>query len=207
MDRFILAVATIAAALPAAAQDVLTPPPLAEVAALAESIYADACPRFPDSYSEEPKEFTIRYRSDFDGPDDPEREMKLYQVFCYVGAYNLSNVYFTWDDVSGLLPLSFVVPRIEVTYEGGETDDRNVKDIFITGLGSSMTLTNPTYHPATETLTSNGYWRGMGDASSGGVWVRRDTDFVLQSYWVDASYDEEVNPVTILDYGKPKVVK
>jgi hypothetical protein len=41
----------------------------------------------------------------------------------------------------------------------------------------------------------------VGDASSRGTWVFADGGFRLIRYEVDASYDGEINPQTIVDYG------
>lgn len=42
--------------------------------------------------------------------------------------------------------------------------------------------------------------RGVGDASPNGVWTFRDGNFVLVKYDVDASYDGEIEPQTVVDY-------
>ncbi|TIV72916.1 MAG: DUF1176 domain-containing protein, partial [Mesorhizobium sp.] len=44
-------------------------------------------------------------------------------------------------------------------------------------------------------------WRGVGDASSSGTYLFRNGDFSLVQYDVDASYDGEINPQTIIDYN------
>ena len=56
--------------------------------------------------------------------------------------------------------------------------------------------------PATRTVTSHSKWRGLGDASSSGQWLFHNGRFILKSYDADASYDGEINPQTVLDYGR-----
>lgn len=69
-------------------------------------------------------------------------------------------------------------------------------------MGAVTTLTNSTFDEETKTITSNAYWRGIGDASSIGVWEFREASFALKRYEVDATYDEEVNPQVLVDYDK-----
>ena len=41
------------------------------------------------------------------------------------------------------------------------------------------------------------------DASSAGTYLFRNGNFSLVQYDVDASYDGEINPETVLDYNTP----
>jgi hypothetical protein len=52
-------------------------------------------------------------------------------------------------------------------------------------------------------LTSWSKWRGVGDASANGTWAFKNGRFVLVKYDVDASYDGEINPQTVIDYDSP----
>ena len=97
----------------------------------------------------------------------------------------------------------------EVTDDGTNIRERNfgdelcvVDDAFtsIVGYTAESTLVNSDYDPGTQTLTSYNKWRGVGDAFSAGTWIFREGAFTLVRYDVDASYDGEQNPVTILDY-------
>ena len=82
-----------------------------------------------------------------------------------------------------------------------------MKSIAITGYSARFTAVNAEYDPKTKTITSGSLWRGVGDASSGGTWVFDAGEFVLQTYEVDATYDGESNPKTIVDFAKPQMVK
>lgn len=208
LRTFALAALVAAFPLAAPAQDATPAPPTAEaVQALSDQLYAEACPRFEGGYSEPAESFDIAFRYESDDAGQPERLLRLFRVFCFAGAYNMSNMFFTWDEIEGLRPLSFAQPRFAVTYEGEDGSDAVVKSISITGLGSTVRLVNSAFDPEAGAITSNSYWRGLGDASSGGVWMLRDGEFVLQTYYVDGSYDEQINPVTIVDYTKPQKVK
>jgi hypothetical protein len=59
---------------------------------------------------------------------------------------------------------------------------------------------NSFYDPATLSITTFAKWRGVADASSNALYIFRNGRFSLIKYEVDASYDEEINPETLLDY-------
>jgi hypothetical protein len=59
---------------------------------------------------------------------------------------------------------------------------------------------NSSFDEASQTITSASKWRGVGDASDSGTWIFRNGEFTLVKYDVDASYDGEVNPETVLDF-------
>ena len=59
---------------------------------------------------------------------------------------------------------------------------------------------NSGYDEDTKTITSYSKWRGVGDASSAGTWIFRNGEFALVKYEVDASYDGEINPETVIDF-------
>ena len=75
-----------------------------------------------------------------------------------------------------------------------------VEAIDIIGFQAADRLVNSEYDGTTKTITSYPKWRGIGDASSTGKWIFRNGDFTLVQYEVDASYDDEINPETVLDY-------
>lgn len=153
----------------------------------------------------EPEVFDLSYVDSYD-PAGEERPFRLYQFNCFGGAYNLNSVFYGWDGVSGLRPISFAVPNVDVEYESraggdGDEDDSKVAAITIAGVGARLLLSNAEVHAAEAVIESVGYWRGIGDASSRGEWVLRDGAFSLQRYEVDASYDGEVNPLAVVDYN------
>lgn len=150
----------------------------------------------------EPQIFDLTYREPYDDADRAERKFRLYQFTCDAGAYNVSSIFYGWDDSWGLRPLSFAYPTIEAVY--GETPD-NATDaplerVEVKGMGSRLRVTNPTVDADTGTISAIGYWRGIGDASDSSIWAFEGGEFVLKRYDVDASYDGEINPETVFDY-------
>lgn len=159
----------------------------------------------------EPDIYDLPFRDPYQEPDEPERLLRLYQFTCNGGAYNFQSVFLRWDQYGGVKLLTFAVPSYEVTYaDTGKGEDEMPEDqvldhITVTGMTTQNALTNPTFDPETRTLTSVGYWRGIGDASSTGTWVQRGEDFALQSYDIDPTYDGEVNPIRVFDRSTPEI--
>lgn len=130
-----------------------------------------------------------------DGP----QTATLYKFHCDTGAYNLINVWYLAREFSPPEPVSFAEPRYDVVYENGDSDGA-VLDVRVEGFTAQTTLVNSDFDPAAATISAVSFWRGIGDASSRGVWMFDDGAFVLKRYEVDGSYDGEVNPVLIVDY-------
>lgn len=155
----------------------------------------------------EPQVFDFTYVDSLGGEERPYR---LYQFNCFGGAYNLSSVFYGWDLSWGLRQLSFAAPEVTVTYAthpaNGEEDDTEVTGLALAGMHSRLLLTNAEVDPATGTIEAVSHWRGLGDASSRGVWVLRDGEYALSTYEVDGSYDGEVDRVPVVDYGSPVAV-
>ena len=148
-----------------------------------------------------PEVFDFTYRYDFDEADAPGRPLKVYRFFCSQGAYNAQHAYFLWDERSGLRPVSFASPTYEVEFEKPDNPDSAATAVRLTGMGTVPTLVNSGIDPDTGTLTSMGYWRGLGDASAGGTWVLQEGEYRLESFDVDPSYDGEVTYFRVVDFG------
>lgn len=149
--------------------------------------------------------YDFTYRGTYDEPDDPDRRFRLYRFNCSGGAYNFSSVFYGWDEVSGLAPLSFAVPSILPVYKDLETNpDGTLIGLKSTGTSSRFLVTNADVDAETGAISSVAYWRGIGDASSSGVWTLGDGEYVLTTYDVDASYDGEINPVRVYDRTEPE---
>lgn len=133
------------------------------------------------------------------GPEDAEDERHIHQFLCNRGAYNESHVYVLADDHGDLRPLGFATPTLDIRYEDDDENEK-VDAIYVTGFRSVAELTNASFDAKTMTLTSFAKWRGVGDASASGTWIFRDGAFALVRYDVDASYDGEENPQTVVDY-------
>jgi len=135
-------------------------------------------------------------------PGEPAREYRLFRFFCDMGAYNEIHVYYLADPFGEVRPLQFTEPDLDIRYENDD-HEAAVVEINITGYVATDRLVNSFYDPATLTITSYAKWRGIGDASSSGTYLFRNNRFTLVKFDVDASYDEEMNAKTVLDYATP----
>lgn len=203
MRPAILAAAFALAALPAHGQDGATAPELAEVEAIFTALYEQNCPRFDDEPLVPSEVFDLSVPYGGDDEAQPDQPLRVYQFFCFTGAYNANFVYFTWTELEGLQPLSLTYPLYDITW--ADEEETEVRSLDISGYVSRPIITNPTFDPETVTISAVSYWRGIGDASSGGVWRYKDGAFVLETFFVDATYDEEVNPETIVYFAPPQI--
>jgi hypothetical protein len=153
----------------------------------------------PDGTADAPEAFKIAWQQPDASESDPERQARLFRFFCGMGAYNESHVYFLWNDIDGLRELQFATPELDIRYENDDTEGK-VDSITIIGYTTDTGLLNSSYDEETRTILSADKWRGVGDASSSGTWIFRNGDFTLVKYDVDASYDGEINPETVLDF-------
>jgi hypothetical protein len=168
--------------------------------ALFQKSFEETCTRDPFAEAEElePERHTITYRFAYDDIDGPPREAHLFRFFCMRGAYNEIHVHLLADDTGELMPVSFVVPELDIRYEDEATMEE-VRSIDVIGFTSRPELVNSEYDAETLTMTAHARWRGLGDASASGKWIFRSGAFTLVRYEVDASYDGEINPVTVID--------
>jgi len=151
-----------------------------------------------DPENAEYQEWTFSYVPEFGGGE--AEEVTLIRVFCMAGAYNVQHAYYWHREYEGLMALSFAEPVFTAEYEDDDSLDGELQGITVTGMTSTPTLVNSDFDPETLTITSNSLWRGVGDARSIGTWVFGDGEFVLKRFEIDASYDGEVNPETVVDY-------
>ena len=146
-----------------------------------------------------PDIYELKYRESSDEADQPDRTVSVYRFFCTRAAYNETHVYFMKNAFEELQPLAFAEPAIHVDYENEDSEGK-VLAVKIVGMENHNQLVNSDFDPAKKAVTSFSKWRGVGDASSSGVWIFKAGSFVLSTYEVDASYDGEINPKTVLDY-------
>lgn len=143
--------------------------------------------------------YTISYHNKSDAADAPASEARLFRFFCSMGAYNESHVYYLWTENDGLRQQHFATPELDIRYENNDTEGK-VESLSVIGYRSEAELVNSAFDDKTMSIASHSKWRGVGDASSDGLWIFRDGAFSLVKYDVDASYDGEINPETVLDY-------
>ncbi|WP_367714899.1 DUF1176 domain-containing protein [Nitratireductor sp. GISD-1A_MAKvit] len=173
---------------------------MARAQALFSSLYGPVCPQAQErEESEQVESYTIPFNYSHESLDTPKHEARLFRFYCASGAYNEMHTYILADEDGRLTPLQFAAPETSVQYEDGDSSGK-VEDIRIVGYTARDTMLNSTYDADTLTLTSYNKWRGLGDAFSAGTWIFREGTFTLVRYDVDASYDGEQDPVTILDY-------
>lgn len=197
---------TLAEALPESCGDGPAPAPVPKDAVLEQAraafaIHRNRCDAFAPGREapEEPEDYTISFHGRHDAETDPERTVRLFRFYCTSGAYNEVHRYYMADN-DGVRELQFATPELDIHYEGGDSEGK-VEAINVIGYNSVGELLNSSYDEATHTITTHGKWRGVGDASSNGTWLFRDGEFSLVQYDVDASYDGEINPQTVLDYN------
>ncbi|RWG41259.1 DUF1176 domain-containing protein [Mesorhizobium sp.] len=148
----------------------------------------------------EPDAYSLRYKDAGAEADEPERETRLFRFFCSMAAYNESAVYYVYDEVSGVRQLQFASPELDIHYENNDSEGK-VEAMNVTGFQTDDQLVNSEFDDATKTISSLNKWRGVGDASSAGTYLFRNGNFSLVQYDVDASYDGEINPQTVVDYN------
>ena len=146
------------------------------------------------------KSYTISYHNKSDAADAKPSEARLFRFFCSMGAYNETHVYYLWNELNGLDQQHFATPELDIRYENDNSEGK-LESLSVIGYRSESQLVNSDYDEKTMTLMSHAKWRGVGDASSDGVWIFRDGAFTLIKYDVDATYDGEINPESVLDFN------
>ena len=179
---------------------------LAQAKAAFIAVNAPTCDRI-DSETGLPEDgihaYTIKYKDVSDSDSEPDRTARVISFPCFAGAYNLSTLYYQWDELGGLRQVSFATPSMDIEYEEDGNNESPVASITINGYEAVDQLVNAEFDSETNTLTSWSKWRGVGDASANGTWAFKNGRFVLVKYDVDASYDGEINPQTVIDYDSP----
>lgn len=152
-----------------------------------------------------PEVFTFKYKQAGMGDDAPPSTATLFSFPCGSGAYNTAEFYYLNIDALGPQRLSFAEPNFDFKY----SDDQSAKltSMSLVGLTSSNSLINSAFDPKTNSITSFSKWRGVGDASSSGTWVFMDGAFVLRDYDIDPTYDEEINPISVVKDGQFQPLK
>lgn len=136
-----------------------------------------------------------------------EVTVTTFEFDCALGAYNEVQAFLLHTDLDGLRPASFATPVLDIAYQETEEnrDDPSVgpvESLDIVGYRAATILINPSIDDATGQIITEERWRGIGDASSSGVWDLTTDGYVLRSYEVDATYDGEIDRMTVLDLGQ-----
>ena len=104
------------------------------------------------------------------------------------------------DELSAVQQLQFAEPETDIRYENNDSEGK-LLSVTVVGFHTTGWATNSDYDPDAHTITTFNKWRGIGDASDSGTYLFRNGDFSLVQYDVDASYDGEENPQTVVDYN------
>lgn len=132
------------------------------------------------------------------GEEDATREALLIRFPCMRAAYNEVYVFVLSDRHGQVTPVFFPSPRVEVRYVDDDTE-RGVEALEMGETIDAREVVNPRYDPDSRTMEEHRMWRGLGDARSMTRWGFRDGRFQIMRLDVDATYDGEVNPVTLID--------
>ncbi len=196
-------VASVGLAVPALAQEDLASAATRErVQTIFETSYEGMCRGLMsggDETSPSPEIYQLTFSYDY---EDTLRPYAVYEYLCFQGAYNEGFVYYGVDEYLEVKHLQFARPSFDVERKGDDFEGP-VKDITITGYETTDLIINADFDPETGTLYSYAKWRGLGDAFAVGMWVFEKGQFILNTYDVDASYDEERNPLRIYGEGQP----
>ena len=112
-------------------------------------------------------------------------EHSIYNIVCFLAAYNFGTVWFQRSNQGPLKPIYFV--------QLAQSSSK------IIGLETVNTLVNASFHSETNQISNHYKWVGHGDQSEGGTWKFEDGRFVLKEYHVDAVADQQVNPITVFE--------
>ena len=145
-----------------------------------------------------PELYEFSHKEDY---EDESRDYQLVRVPCWLAAYNQGDAYVLVDSYGEASLVSFAVPKYQVTYADEEMNEK-VKSIKITGYSARTTVGLSHFDPETKEISEFLKSRGLGDASTSAVWQFRNGTFNLLSYSVDASYDGEINPQILVDFGE-----
>jgi hypothetical protein len=146
-----------------------------------------------------PQSWEISFTLDSDKTGAPPRKARLFRFACASAAYNQADVYYFADGSGEPRNLRFAAPELAIRYENDDSNGK-VESVQIVGYTAEDQLMNSSYDPQTRTISSTNKWRGVGDAASSGAWMFRNGAFTLVKYDVDASYDGEVDPESVVDF-------
>ncbi|MCB9993944.1 MAG: DUF1176 domain-containing protein [Hyphomicrobiaceae bacterium] len=164
--------------------------------------YKDICTSLDPSDMLDPTPEIYDFTFSYDFEPDVKRPYRLYRFHCFNGAYNAIHVYYGADQYEEVHQVFFAVPSFDVKYENDDDESKNYK-VTVNGFTAYDQLVNSEVDPATQSIHEYSKWRGLGDASSEGLWVFEQGRFVLKYYDIDPSYDGEFILHRIYGEGQP----
>lgn len=147
----------------------------------------------PDRSSIAPASFELQI-----GEETAARQALLVEFPCQIGAYNQTAVYLLSDQHGQVSEVVFPSPQVDVRY-AGEGDNAAVEEIAITATPDLREVVNPSYDADSRTMTERNKWRGLDDAYAITEWGFKNGKFEIMLFAVDASFDGEDNPQTLIE--------
>lgn len=150
---------------------------------------------FEQEYANRCSDFSRGKELQMDEAHDFTVEETKYQIFtfvCDVAAYNATAVHYLADQYTAPHAISLVVPSASY--------DEKTKTATITGFYADTVNPYGSFDPATLTIHTHYKGRGIGDAFETGTYKFENREFMLKKYIVDLTFDQEINPITIIDY-------
>lgn len=137
------------------------------------------------------KEFTFSYRDDRLLDEEPDFKFHLFQMHCFLGAYNSGSVFLRQEDDASFSVISFAVPYFVFDYADPGKGSKISTPPHIVGFRISTILENAEFDPKTRSIAARSSWRGMGDAWDAAIWTEIKGNFVMTRFEVDPTYDDE----------------
>lgn len=126
------------------------------------------------------------------------RQALLVQLPCRQDADHQSFVYLLADERGAVSEVLFPSPVIDVRYVDNN-EQGAVDAITIIETLDRREVINAQYDTDGRTMVEHDDGHGVSDVSSTTTWGFRDGRFQIMHFAVDASYDGEVNPLTLID--------
>ncbi len=131
------------------------------------------------------------------GEESAARQALLIGFPCQSGAYNQTEVFLMADEHGTITEVLFPSPMVDVVWPEGDQSQQPVS----VSLGETRDLrevVNPAYDPASRKMVERNKWRGQNDAYSLTEWGYKDGRFQLVHFAVDAIFDGEDRPETLI---------
>ena len=132
------------------------------------------------------------------GEETAARQALIMEFPCQAGAYNTTSVFLLSDQHGTVSEVFFPSPQVDVTY-ADKAEATVVEGIVITGSPLVREVVNPVYDSSSRSMTERNKWRGLGDAHSVTQWGFKNGKFEIMLFAVDATFDGQDNPVTLIE--------
>ncbi|WP_283180072.1 DUF1176 domain-containing protein [Gemmobacter sp. 24YEA27] len=131
------------------------------------------------------------------GEESAARQALLIGFPCQRGAYNQTEVFLMADQHGTITEVLFPSPMVEVVWPDGDQSQQPVS-VSLGEIRDLREVVNPVYDPASRTMVERNKWRGQNDAYTLTEWGYKDGRFQLVHFAVDAIFDGEDLPETLI---------